>query len=244
MTPRLRFPYSFFFVLGVALSSPGHAQQPTLDSSGTNAPATSSASQPAADPFDATMKEAIQLLNGGQTDAALEKVNGIIQTNPKYLNAHLLLGNIYARKQLWAQAGKEYETALALDGTNATAKFNLAETKFRVKDYDGARLIFVALENDPDNGDLAAYKVFLCNLFGGHEDAAAKELDVFNQVESHASYYFANAAWDLFHNKPEDARGWLNSATNIYTPNKVLIYSISLKDLGYLPLPPPPPPSN
>jgi hypothetical protein len=41
---------------------------------------------------------------------------------------------------------------------------------------------FVALEKDPDMGDFASYKVFLCDLFGGHEDAASKELDAFNEA--------------------------------------------------------------
>lgn len=190
------------------------------------------------------MGQAFQLLNAGQADAAMEKINALLLANPKYVDGYLLRGNIYAKKNLWPQAGKEYESALAIDPTNVTAKFNLGETKFKVKDYDGARAVFVTVQSDPNNGDLAAYKVFLCDLYGGHDDAAAKELDAFNQAATHASYYFSNVAWDLYHKKPEDARGWLNSATNIYAPNKVAVYSVSLHDLGYLPLPPPPPPAQ
>ena len=69
--------------------------------------------------------------------------------------------------------------------------------------YDAARAGFAALEKDPivktqpDMGDFAAYKVFLCDLFGGHQAQAKKELDVFNDIMGNPSYYFCNAAWDL-----------------------------------------------
>ena len=98
-----------------------------------------------------------------------------------------------------------------------------------------------ALESDPDMGDLASYKIFLCDLFGGHEDVAKKELDAFNATGSKPSYYYSNAAWSLFHKNTEDARSWLVSALRIYPAQKNEFYQSSLKDLGYLPLPAPPP---
>jgi len=118
-------------------------------------------------------------------------------------------------------------------------KFNLVEVHFMQKQYDQARPGFVALERDPDMGDFALYKVFLCDLFGGHMDVAKKELDVFNDTMGNPSYYFANAAWSLAHNHVEDARSWLLSASRIYPPRKNMYYSQSLRDLGYLPLPQP-----
>jgi hypothetical protein len=95
------------------------------------------------------------------------------------------------------------------------------------------------LTNDPDMGDFAQYKVFLCDLFGGHEEQAKKELDVFDAAMGNPSYYFANAAWSLVHKNIEDARGWLVSASRIYPPQKNAYYAQSLRDLGYLPIPAP-----
>jgi len=120
----------------------------------------------------------------------------------------------------------------------------MAEIKFMQKDYAGARPGFAEIQTDKtsDLGDLAGYKVFLCDLFGGNTDAAQKEFDAYNSVGSYASYYYANAAWSLFHHNPEDARSWLASAGNIYNQQKNRLYSKSLFDLGYLPLPLPPPP--
>ncbi|MCE0483254.1 MAG: tetratricopeptide repeat protein [Methylacidiphilales bacterium] len=256
MTSRLCLSPFCLFTLILSLCLPVYAQLPPANNADKNvAPAPTSGSvpvpapgataqpivpTPTPDPEKQGIVEALQLLRSGKNDDAMTRVNAIIQADPKFVDAYLLRGNIYAQKLQWTEAGKEYETALGINPNNVTAKFNLAETKFRMKLYDEARTIFASVGGDPDNGDLASYKVFLCDLFGGHEDVAAKELDVFNQVGSHASYYFSNIAWDLYHKKIEDARGWLNSANQIYNPNKVIIYSVSLKDLGYLPLPPPP----
>ena len=100
-------------------------------------------------------------------------------------------------------------------------KFNIAEVKFVQKYYDQARPAFSEILNDKsDLADLANYKVFLCDLFGGHEDAAKKDLDVFNQVASKPSYFYANVAWSVYHKQVEDARSYLGSAEHIYTPQK------------------------
>jgi len=195
--------------------------------------------QPPADPVTLLLRQAFQLVQQKQFDAALDKVNAALQVAPKNSDAYGLRGNIYAQKGLWDQAWKDYHAALQFDGKNTKMRFNLAEIDFMQKKYDDARPGFLALEEDSDFGDLAAYKVFLCDLFGGHEELAAKELDAFNQVGSNASYYFANATWSLYHHKTEDGRGWLTSAVSIYALNKFKLYATSLVELGYLPLPPP-----
>jgi Tfp pilus assembly protein PilF len=205
-------------------------------------PTSSSYDQPPADPVTLLLSQTYQLLEQNQLDAALEKVNAALQAAPQNPIAYGLRANIYGDKKLWDQAEKDYQTAIQLDGKNAKLKFNLAAIEFLQKKYDVARPGFIALEQDQNVGDLATYKVFLCDLFGGHENVAAGELDAFNQVGSNASYYFANAAWSLYHKKTEDARGWLQSAGNIYAPQKFNLYASSLIALGYLPLPPPPQP--
>jgi Tfp pilus assembly protein PilF len=243
------FNRSALLLLALALASVAHAQQPTpaTNSPATTIPATSAPSanispgQPSSLPVPLLLREAFSLLEQKRLDEALQKVNAAIQADPKNPDAYSLRGGIYAEKKLWDQAEKDYQTALQLDEKNAQMKFDLAEIRFMQKKYDDARPGFVALGQDPNMGDLAAYKVFLCDLFGGHEDVAKKELDAFNEVGSKAPYYFANASWLLYHQKTEEARGWLMSAANIYVPDKFRLYAASLIDLGYMPLPPPPP---
>ena len=207
---------------------------------GYSPPANPRPGQPQTASYALQIRQAFQLLTQKQFDAALAKVNAALQSAPQNPAAYELRGNIYAEEKLWEQAGKDYQTVLQLDGKNTQVKFNLAELQFMQKNYDNARPGFLALKQDPNMGDLASYKVFLCDLFGGHDHAAAAELDAFNQAGSNASYYFANAAWSLVHHKTEDARGWLTSAAKIYEPSKFGLYAFPLSQLGYLPLPPPP----
>jgi Tfp pilus assembly protein PilF len=233
-------------LLAVMVSSQGQAQtqQPGATSSAANGPVTTSAPVAASpdqlrpDEITDILNDAIHFLAQGQPDAALDKVNLAIRLAPQDPDSYGLRAGIYAHKQLWPEAERDYQKVLEIDATNSPAKFDLAEIKFKQKHYDKARSDFLALEKDDDLGDLASYKVFLCDLAGGHIDVAGKELDAFNQVGGNASYYFANAAWSLYHHKTEEGRGWLSSAIQIYAQDKVNSYSISLEDLGYLPLPP------
>jgi Tfp pilus assembly protein PilF len=245
--PATNFPATNAPATNVPATNAPATNTPATNAPATNAPAMNAPpasgrpGQPPSDAVNLLLGQAFQLLEKKQLDAALQKVNAALQSAPQNPDAYDLRGTIYAEKKLWDQAGKDYQTALQLDGKNVQMKFNLAELEFMQKKYEVARPGFAALKQDPDMGDLATYKIFLCDLFGGHDDVAAKELDAFNQVGSNASFYFANAAWSLYHHKTEDARGWLMSATNIYAPNKFKLYATSLIDLGYMPLPPPQP---
>ena len=235
---------SFALCASTLLLSPlGRAQQLA-----TNAPSPTptapakAASSTLTTPKDASEKmitEAIKRMNANDADGALNDLSQALKVNPNSTGAYVLRASIYCQKKLWTQAEDDFKAAARIAPTNVVLKFNLVEIKFMQKQYDAARPGFVALEKDPDMGDFASYEVFLCDLFGGHEAAAKKELDVFNDAMGNPSYYFANAAWDLYHKNIEDARSWLVSASHIYPANKFTTYGQSLRDLGYLPIPEP-----
>jgi tetratricopeptide (TPR) repeat protein len=223
------------------------AQQPPTNSAAANAaPATnssavtSSPTSPAAETTKQKLQDASKLSDQKQYEAALEKLDSVLLADPKNLAAYSLRGYIYSQQKNWDKSQKDFEAILQIDPKAATAKFDLSELKFMQKFYDGARVGFVALVKDPDVGDLAAYKIFLCDMLAGHTHVAAAELKVFDDAASHPSYYFGNAAWELYNKRPEDARHWLQSASEIYYPYKVVEYAATLEELGYLPLPPPP----
>jgi tetratricopeptide (TPR) repeat protein len=203
-----------------------------------SAPATNAAPAKPVDPVILKLNEAYGHLRNGELDAAVASATDILKTHPTNRDALLLRGSIYANQKKFADAQTDYDAALAAEPNNPIIKFDEGELHFLQKDYDAARTRFAALQTDPELGDLASYKVFLCDLFGSHEDQAKKELDAFNQVGGNPSYYFANAAWDLFHNNTDDAKGWLTSAANIYSdnPQKLANYASSLRSLGYLPI--------
>jgi Tfp pilus assembly protein PilF len=191
------------------------------------------------DPIAVLLNQALSLVQQNQIDVALVKVNAAIQAAPQNPDAYAIRGSIYAAKKQWDDAEKDFKTSIQINGNNVQIKFNLAEVLLVQKKYDAARVGFAALAQDPDVGDLASFKTYLCDLFGGHPDAAAKELDAFNQVGRKASYYFANATWALYQHKTDEARSWLASAGGIYAPEKFQLYVSTLVALGYLPLPAP-----
>jgi len=195
---------------------------------------------PPVDPSSHAMATAIGKMNANDVNGALDKLTEAIKLNPKNSAAYVLRASIYCQKKLWIQASEDFASAAAMDPHNIVIKFNQVEIQFLQKQYDAARVGFLALESDPEMGDLAKYKVFLCDLFGGHEDVAQQELDAFNKAGEYPSYYFSNAAWSLYHKNVDDARDWLISASHIYAPQKFTYYAQSLYDLGYLPLARPP----
>jgi tetratricopeptide (TPR) repeat protein len=194
--------------------------------------------QAKADAVVQLLREANLLLSEKKTDDAIVKVNAALAQNPRSLDAYVLLGAIHSEQKAWDKAQSDFENAHLINPHSLVVEFNLSEIKFSQKLYDAARPGFVQLESDKvtDIGDLAVYKAFLCDLFGGHEDAADKDLAAINEVGSGASYYFSNAAWDLFHRKFDDAQDWLRSATAIYSNQKSGFYLSSLYQLGYLPI--------
>jgi Tfp pilus assembly protein PilF len=192
------------------------------------------------------LRDANDALAKGDTLTALTKVDAVIQVDPRSLAGYVLRGAIYSSLKQWGKAQADYEAANLINPHSPVVQFNLAEVHFAQKQYDAARPGFVALESNAktDIGDLATYKVFLCDLLGGHQAAATRDLESIDDVGENPSYYFAHVAWSVYQHKPEEARSWLTSATHIYSPQKNGFYSSSLFELGYLPLPPPPPDSQ
>ncbi len=250
MSQRLAFLSVLGCTFVLIFSAPVQAQQPALRITppapvATNAPSTNAPS--GAKPKEpvppvilsaALVKEGMIKMNVGDADGALAKLNEAIRIFPSTNTAYVLRGSIYSQRKQWDLAEQDFKVAAQIDPTNVVLKLNVVEIKFLQKQYDAARAGYVALESNPEIGDLAKFKAFLCDLYGGHEALAAKELAAFNEAGTRASYYYANIAWDTYHKDIDGARDWLDSATGIFTPQKNAYYAQSLKDLGYLPLPP------
>ncbi len=183
-------------------------------------------------PQSSLLHDAEELVKQNQPDAALAKLDAYIEEEPADAAGYALRGTIYAQRKIWDRAKSDFEAGLRFQPGSIQIKFDLGQLEFAQKKYDAARIYFMDLEQDPNAGDLAAYKVFLCDLYGGHQDMATKELAAFNEAGSNASYYFANAVWSLAHGKKDEANGWLNSAHNIYSPSKFSLYEEGLIGLG------------
>jgi predicted Zn-dependent protease len=188
------------------------------------------------------LRDARDLSRQGKTDEAIAKVTTLLQSDPRSMTGYDLRGQLYINKKDYTNAANDFQAAHLIDPKNVIINFNIAQTKFLQKDYDGAKTAFLGLQvvKNSDMADMANYQAFLCDLAAGHTDAAQKEFDAFNNAGEFASYYYANVAWNLFHKNIEEGRSWLASASRIYTAQKNQLYAKSLFDLGYLPLPPPP----
>jgi Tfp pilus assembly protein PilF len=234
MSDRFR-PLFLAFCVSAFCSVLGYAQAPAGTAAPAPPPAGSGPGLTApADAAQGLIKSAMTKMNANDVDGALNDLTQALRANPNSTGAYVLRASIYCQKKQWPQAEADFNAAAKIAPTNKVLRFNQIEVHFMQKQYDQARTGFLALVNDPDMGDFASYKVFLCDLMGGHEAQAKQELDVFNAAMGNPSYYFANAAWDLVHHNLEDARSWLSSALRIYPQRKNAYYAQSLKDLGLL----------
>jgi hypothetical protein len=208
----------------------GFAQDASTASTSTN----SSAAGPTADVVAGMLQEGYQLLDNGELDNALRQVDAALQLDAHNASAYELRGAIYIQKKLWDRAEADYTTALAISPTTTAFKYKLAEIKFLQKAYDDARPRYAAIVNDENLGDLATFKVFICDLYGGHDVLAGKELAALNKVGTNPSYYYANALWSFTHHDPEGGKKWIASANDIYGSSKEELYLSSLKETNSL----------
>lgn len=206
------------------------------------APAAPTPAQAKADEVARLMRAAQESLQAGKADEALTRLTDVLHADPQNIAAYVLRGQVYTQKKTWDKSENDFQAAHLIEPKNPIVNFDMAEVQFLQKKYDQARAGFaeIAADRKTEIGDLAAYKVFLCDLLSGHDAEAAKEFDDFNKIAANASYYYVNAAWNLSHHKPDEARSWLGSAANIYPARKNALYAKSLFDLGFLPLPAPP----
>lgn len=227
------------FLLSPSLAN---AQQGTAPAATPKPASTNAAGAKAPDvKVDASSKaiaEAMVCMQKNDFDGAIAKLTEAIQANPKIAGPYVFRASVYYQKKDWAKAEADFNAAAKIDPTNVVIKFNLIEMKFAQKQYEAARADYATLTGDKQLGDLAAYKVFLCDLLMKKDDLAKKERDAFDVVNVQPSRYFSMAAWYLVHKDPEGARSWLVSAANIFPSARISNYAIPLRDLGYLPLPP------
>ena len=176
---------------------------------------------------DDLLTKSTQDLSDGNLDQALGEVSAAIQLDPKNASAYELRGSIYIEKKLWDRAERDYGAAYQIS-PDIAYKYKMAEIKFLQEAFGDARFRFAALEGDARLGDLAAYKVFLCDLLGGHEAIAAQDLAAIDQAGKHPSYYFSHGAWDLFHRQMQEGTKFFATAQKLYDSSTFKLYYSSL----------------
>ena len=112
------------------------------------------------------LRDASELIRDGKADEALAKLNALLQSDPHNLAAYVFRGKSTRERRCWTKRRTIFKAAQLIDPKNMLVKFDVAEIKFIQKDYVGARVGFAEIQVDKssDLGDLASYKVFLCDL--------------------------------------------------------------------------------
>lgn len=198
-------------ILGLGFFSPAARGQALLPSTDEDVPLVSSS-----EVVRAAKERSSEEVKAGKLNAALVDIDAAINLEPRSANLHLMRANIYARKKLWNRAEEDCEEGVKLAPNIPTLHYDLAELKFMSRAYEDAKPDFIKLEHDRTLGDLASYKVFLCDLFSDNKDRAKQELDAFDQVRAHPSYFFAHAAWELTNGTRAEANKWLTAVEHAY----------------------------
>jgi Tfp pilus assembly protein PilF len=212
------------------------------EESATNAPAPAETAASPASPDRVQIQRAVRQMQAHKLDDALNTLNEAIELNPKNQVSYFLRASIFASRNHWPAAEKDLLVAESITPADVDIEMFLGDVYLMEKNYDAARTRFAALTKDSNRGDLATYKVFVCDVLGGHDDIAAKELDTFDHSPSKPSCYYAHATASLANKKTEEGRRWLDSAAVLYGPAVTAPYAQCLRGLGYLPLPPKPKP--
>ena len=179
-----------------------------------DAPATNS-TEPAppntADTAQDLIGKSTQHMADGDLDQAASEATMAIQLDPKNPSAYELRGSIYIEKKIWDRAERDYAKADQISPDSAY-KYKLGEIKFLQKAYGDARYRFALLQKDPRLGDLATFKVFLCDLLGGHESIAVQDLAAIDRGAKNPSYYFSHFTWGLYHHQRAESNAYVAAA--------------------------------
>jgi tetratricopeptide (TPR) repeat protein len=204
-----------------------------FSSGGAQVPATptdSNTPQKSPRTVDELLAASAQSLAAGDLDAADSQASLALQLDPKSAAAYEQRGSVYIQKKLWQRAERDYAAADRIS-PDVAYKYKLAEIKFLQRSFDDARLRFAKLESDERLGDLATFKVFLCDQLGFHPTAAAKDLAQLDATHPKPSYYYSHAIWDYFHNAAPEGNKLRMAAIQAYGQSTDDLYLSSLSEL-------------
>jgi hypothetical protein len=203
-----------YLALALFIFGAGHAFAQAFPTNNISAGAVTSAKK--SEVVAGMVEEGYSRLSSGDEEGALREVDAALQIDPKNVSAYELRGSIHIQQKLWDRAEDDYKAALAISPSTAVYKYKLAEIKFMQKLFDAARLRYLAIKDDPVLGDLATYKIILCDIFEGREEIAAGELAALNHGEKKLSYYYANALWDFTHKKIKEGDELVGTAQQTF----------------------------
>ncbi|HEX4139558.1 MAG TPA: hypothetical protein VHY09_04375 [Candidatus Methylacidiphilales bacterium] len=159
----------------------------------------------------------------GKFDRAVTEATRALALDPRNTAALDLRGSVYMEKELWDLAERDY-TRLNKLSPDPAYQYKLAQIKFLQKQYDDARPLFATLKDDGRLGDLARYKIFICDVFGAHEAIAARDIALLDSTGQKPSYYYGRAIWLGAHGQNSAASHYLAQAEGKFSGTLCALY--------------------
>lgn len=166
----------------------------------------------------------------------VRKADAAHKPTPMSLN---MLGAIAIEGRRFDEGRAYCDKALKIDPKFFPARFNLAEIPFIEGKYAEARSVLEALQKEEPKNDLITFRIFLTYLLEKNEQEARARLDAIPLVNDTPINFYANAAWEFAHERPEKGREWLVSAVRSFPAVKQINFIEVFYDLGWLQRQPP-----
>ncbi len=178
-------------------------------------------------------QKASQAFGENEYEVALSHLARFDQLAPEHPAGQNLRGAILVRQRKLPEAEAVFRAMLEKRPDDKTAMFNLGEALFVQRRFAEARPLFEKF-NEGQNNALATYKFLLCDLLGGREAEARRQINNLLASAYHPLYYFAHAAVKFHEDKGDEARKLLQSAFSIYPGGTNATFADSLIELGWI----------
>jgi tetratricopeptide (TPR) repeat protein len=175
------------------------------------------------------LRQSTKSYEAGDYQAALERLAALQGTGAQDLAALNLRGAIYTKLGRYDEARGIFASILSGDPNYFPAAFNLGEVQFVQGDYAGALESFEALRRRDPRNELLRFKVMLCQLLTGQEDAARRLAAGFIPAGSTPAWYYAQAILARQSGDEKTAKKHLTAARQIYPPAASQLFDESLE---------------
>ncbi len=167
----------------------------------------------------------------------LSEVEVIVPDNPVLINVR---GSIYTSLRDFVHARECFERAEKIVPDAIEPKFNKVELLYAETKYPEAEAAFKKLIADTpklreDLRHLSLFKILVCQLKQDKVAEAEQVAKSFTFMDDTPAYYYAKAAFAFAKDDKEDAKNWMNKASNIFRADKNAFYIDSLVEARWVP---------
>jgi len=197
------------------------------------------------------INEASGFVGGIRLQEALQRLAEVEAIEPDLFMVHNLKGAVFTKMRLFEKARESFKKAQQLNPTSFHPKFNLAEIEFveaadksragnaeaATAQFASAQKMFEALvasSDDESTRKLMQFKIVICQLKQGQNEAAEKAVKAFSYIDDEPVYYLGHAAIEFNKGDKSAAQEWLDSANRIYAAQQVTIYMDSFIEVGWV----------